>query len=600
MEKQASFKKLINLDSQKKFQPHQILASEAWQAYHKRHTEQMASSFIESLKSTPLSATESILDWAESFSQHIPNTPEIPSKQKIPNIIHFCYALLPDAPFHLFHYLAIKSAYDLNNPDQIYFYYQHEPKGKWWDKAKPLLTLVQMKPPTEIFGNPLRHFAHQADVIRLAKLNEVGGIYLDMDTISIKPFTDLLNYDFVMGIQDSAKTNADDEFYGLSNAIMLGAKDSFFGTNWYSRYKTFRSLGRDKYWDEHSVRVPLELIKKYPESIKILGGDAFFFPLWDDIERIMFNEEMLPRFNELFKNSYSVHFWETLTMDLLTSIDENYVYSHNNIYSMLARKYLEDFYQKETISFVFLTYNRLEETKNSLESFVNILHRDDVLEMILLDNASTDGTREYVQELASKHSKVRVILSDENLGVCHGRIALFREAKGDIIASLDSDLVLTNEPIIDKFKTVLRNDQIGMCGIAGAMMKNWQFGTHEDIQDEEFEGEVDLIAGCCQIFKRSLFDLGVALDPYFYPFWVEDSDLSLQVLNTGKKLYRISPNHGMYHDWGGSGKKWAHLFEQFWIYFANKWRGKGLVSFEKDEAYEFSRLLAKCQSLTKS
>ena len=138
---------------------------------------------------------------------------------------------------------------------------------------------------------------------------------------------------------------------------MLGAKDSFFGTNWYSRYKTFRSLGRDKYWDEHSVRVPLELIKKYPESIKILGGDAFFFPLWDDIERIMFNEEMLPRFNELFKNSYSVHFWETLTMDLLTSIDENYVYSHNNIYSMLARKYLEDFYQKETISFVFLTYN---------------------------------------------------------------------------------------------------------------------------------------------------------------------------------------------------------------------------------------------------
>ena len=596
----ANFNYPANIHDNQPISTSKILALEAWKAYQKRHTEQMAHSFIESLKSTPLSATESILDWAESFSQHIPNTPEIPSKQKIPNIIHFCYALLPDAPFHLFHYLAIKSAYDLNNPDQIYFYYQHEPKGKWWDKAKPLLTLVQMKPPTEIFGNPLRHFAHQADVIRLAKLNEVGGIYLDMDTISIKPFTDLLNYDFVMGIQDSAKTNADDEFYGLSNAIMLGAKDSFFGTNWYSGYKTFRSLGRDKYWDEHSVRVPLELIKKYPESIKILGGDAFFFPLWDDIERVMFNEEMLPRFNELFKNSYSVHFWETFTMDLLTSIDENYVYSHNNIYSMLARKYLEDFYQKETISFVFLTYNRLEETKNSLESFVNILHRDDVLEMIFLDNASTDGTREYVQELASKHSKVRVILSDENLGVCHGRIALFREAKGDIIASLDSDLVLTNEPIIDKFKTVLRNDQIGMCGIAGAMMKNWQFGTHEDIQDEEFEGEVDLIAGCCQVFKRSLFDLGVALDPYFYPFWVEDSDLSLQVLNTGKKLYRISPNHGMYHDWGGSGKKWAHLFEEFWVYFANKWRGKGLVSFEKDEAYEFSQLLAKCQSLTKS
>ena len=592
---ESKFQQLSGTESGKYKSIHELMELEVFHAYHQGHKRQMAVAIQESLRYSSLSASETILNLAENCQQYSLDSTPKNCRQRIPNIIHFCYALLPDAPFNLFHYLAIKSAYDLNLPEAIYFYYQHEPKGEWWSRAKQYLTLVKVEAPKHIFGNKLYHFAHQADIIRLEKLNEIGGIYLDMDTITVRPFTDILKYEFVMGIQDSHKQKEEDEFYGMANAIMLGAKNSFFGTNWYSSYKTFRSQGRDQYWDEHSVGIPRKLAINYPESIKILGGDAFFFPLWNDIEKILFNEEMLPHFDDLFKNSYCIHLWETFNLELLDSLDEDYIYSNNNIYSMLAKRHLSAQYEKETISFVFLTYNRLEKTKNCLESFIKTLDRDDVLEIIVLDNASQDGTREYVLDLEKRYEKFKVILSDENLGVCHGRIKLFKEAQGDIIASLDSDLILTDQSIINKFKTVLRNDQIGMCGIAGAMLKGWEFGTHEDIKDKLFEGEVDLIAGCCQIFRRSLFELGVGLDPYFYPFWVEDSDLSLQVLNVGKKNY-IIPATGMYHDWGGTGKKWVHLFEVFWNYFADKWRGKGLVSFEKDAAYNFSRLWKKCQS----
>ena len=48
----------------------------------------------------------------------------------IPNIIHFIYGLDPSfggKPFMLFHYLAIKSAYEVNKPDKIYFVYAYEP-----------------------------------------------------------------------------------------------------------------------------------------------------------------------------------------------------------------------------------------------------------------------------------------------------------------------------------------------------------------------------------------------------------------------------------------------------------------------------------------
>ena len=143
-------------------------------------------------------------------------------EKKIPNIIHFVYGFKEQIEeFDLYKYIAIKSAYDVNKPDKIYFYYFHEPYGFWWNKIKPYLTLEYINPPTEIYGNSVYNYAHKADIIRLQKLIEHGGIYLDIDTICLKSFSNLLNYDFLMGIQ----TNSDDtQVYGLCNAIILSKK----------------------------------------------------------------------------------------------------------------------------------------------------------------------------------------------------------------------------------------------------------------------------------------------------------------------------------------------------------------------------------------
>jgi hypothetical protein len=37
----------------------------------------------------------------------------------------------------MYRYIAVKSAYDVNKPDKIYFYYFYEPYGYWWDKTCP-------------------------------------------------------------------------------------------------------------------------------------------------------------------------------------------------------------------------------------------------------------------------------------------------------------------------------------------------------------------------------------------------------------------------------------------------------------------------------
>ena len=51
------------------------------------------------------------------------------------------------------------------------------------------------------------------------KLYEKGGIYMDIDTISVKPYKDLLNYNTVLGYEYKPDT--------ICNAIMLTKSNSF-------------------------------------------------------------------------------------------------------------------------------------------------------------------------------------------------------------------------------------------------------------------------------------------------------------------------------------------------------------------------------------
>lgn len=88
----------------------------------------------------------------------------------IPNIFHFVFGMSPDfggKPFSLVHYLAVRSAVELNKPEAALFHYQYEPAGEWWEKAKPLLKLNKISSPDSVSDNKLYHVAHKADVLRL-------------------------------------------------------------------------------------------------------------------------------------------------------------------------------------------------------------------------------------------------------------------------------------------------------------------------------------------------------------------------------------------------------------------------------------------------
>ena len=253
---------------------------------------------------------------------------------RIPNIVHLMYGFAEDfggKPFSLVHYLCIKSLCDLNKPDVVNFYYKYEPTGEWWEKAKPYLNLVEIEPPTEIFGNPLMHVAHQADIVRLQALIADGGIYIDLDVICTKPFTDLLDNKFVIGAEGTPHGTD-----GLCNAVLMSEPNSKFATTWLSNYTNFRSKGRDQYWNEHSVYLPLHLSKQIPNEIHIEPYSSFHYPLYHEPHLKMMFEET----ND-FSDSYCHHLWETVSWEpYLKDLTIDEIENNDTTFNLIARRFI--------------------------------------------------------------------------------------------------------------------------------------------------------------------------------------------------------------------------------------------------------------------
>jgi hypothetical protein len=258
-------------------------------------------------------------------------------------------------PFGLLHYLAIESARQCNNPDTIYFHYQYEPEGEFWDMAKPHLKLNKIIAPTEIYGNKLYHVAHQSDIVRLEMLRDIGGIYMDLDTISKKPLHEFRTEKFVIGQEFTPQVHfsvlkkimkcftrrslypiLNPKISGLCNAIMMSEKNSDFINLWLESYKTFRSKGRDEFWAEHSIIMPLELSKRYPETLCVLGPYHFHYPIYDEKSMDMLFNKTID-----FKEAYVHHLWESYTWDIyFKDLTINTIKSTDNSYNIIARNYI--------------------------------------------------------------------------------------------------------------------------------------------------------------------------------------------------------------------------------------------------------------------
>ncbi len=152
-----------------------------------------------------------------------------------------------------------------------------------------------------------------------------------------------------------------------------------------------------------------------------------------------------------------------------------------------------------------------EDVERCVESALRWAGRHRV-ELVIVDNSSTDGAGQWADALAARDPRVRVVHTDHNVGEGAGRNIGLKLSRGTYIMLMDTSIEFTGDALTP-IKQALDDDTVGATG-------GWGVHSH-DLRhfDEEAHGpEVDAIEAYCLAFRRSrLQDVGLLDEKYrFY------------------------------------------------------------------------------------
>lgn len=192
-----------------------------------------------------------------------------------------------------------------------------------------------------------------------------------------------------------------------------------------------------------------------------------------------------------------------------------------------------------TISVV--TFNNLQFTKNFLDSLFCTTKTP--FDLVVVDNASTDGTQEYLKKF-EKQRDVRLIINNKNNGFGYGHNRAFELCKTKYIVPMNNDIVLPQYFIDRAFQTALSHPEYKQLG---AMQKKNVEETNK-LTTKEFTPEIftikapqDFVSGSFFIAERDLINsVGGLFDERFEIGFCEDVDLSWRLGIEQHKLGYIS------------------------------------------------------------
>jgi GT2 family glycosyltransferase len=192
-----------------------------------------------------------------------------------------------------------------------------------------------------------------------------------------------------------------------------------------------------------------------------------------------------------------------------------------------------------TISVIIITYKRLRELKETIQSLQEEAEAWD--ELILIDNHSEDGTKAYGEELMAENAKIKFYSLTENLGVAGGRNYGVKQASGDVIVFLDDDAVFAQKGYFSVIREKMEKDPaIGALAFRVINFYTGQMRTEEmPFTDKKLDMGVERLTstfiGAGHAIRREVFEnCGFYPEDYFYG--VEELDLSFRIIDQG---YRI-------------------------------------------------------------
>jgi GT2 family glycosyltransferase len=222
---------------------------------------------------------------------------------------------------------------------------------------------------------------------------------------------------------------------------------------------------------------------------------------------------------------------------------------------------------KPLVSVIILNYNGGRYLGRCLSS----VFRTDYprFEVILVDNASTDGSVENAYDKFGKDERLRIIRNLTNLGFGPANNVGFKSGKGVYVAFLNNDTVVHPNWLTVLVDTMEKDKTIGLAQsmilkmdgsvqTAGWLISDYfvyLYSIEQAEDDARTHGypevfEVSYASGTAMIVRREIINEVGLFDPKYFWFY-DDNYLSFKIWLAGKRVVTVS-NSKVYHVGGGT------------------------------------------------
>lgn len=188
-----------------------------------------------------------------------------------------------------------------------------------------------------------------------------------------------------------------------------------------------------------------------------------------------------------------------------------------------------------SVTIVFLVHNRCSELRTSLEQMQASDYPPERVDVIVVDNASTDGSAEMV---AQEFPAVRLIVRAENVGVS-GWNEGFALARGDYVLALDDDCFLPTDGLRRAVAAAEGQD----ADLVSFKVVSTQDPDH--VFNEKYLTGLFMFWGCAVLMRRRVVEALGGYDPEIF-FLANELEFMLRFFDHGFRhlhLPEVSAQH---------------------------------------------------------
>lgn len=231
--------------------------------------------------------------------------------------------------------------------------------------------------------------------------------------------------------------------------------------------------------------------------------------------------------------------------------------------------------EQRCVSIILIAFN----DKQHLPDCLNSLLRQNNAEVIVVDNASNDGSSELIE---THYPQVKLIRAGTNLGFGGGNNLGAQAAQGNYLVFLNSDTIVDENWLNPLVETLERDTSIGLVTAKLLLMSDPQrintcgndvhftgFGYLRAYQQPSDtytnDEEVCSVSGAAFAVRKDLFLSLGGFDEGFFPAYVEDTDLSWRTRLAGYRNVAVADSRVL-HDYktGFSPQKYHWLERNRW------------------------------------